>query len=55
MIQNVGQEGRGGGGQPSDGSVVTTSLLKEVVAELSWDARDITNEAVQMLDAFATP
>ena len=36
-------------------NVVTTSLLEEVVAELSRDARDVTEEAVQMLDAFKTP
>ena len=36
-------------------NVVTTSLLEEVVAELSRDGRDVTEEAVQMLDAFKTP
>ena len=36
-------------------NVVTTSLLEEVVAELSRDGRDVTDEAVQMLDAFKTP
>jgi len=42
------QDGRGT-------NVVTTSLLEEVVAELSRDAKDVTDEAVQMLDAFKTP
>ena len=36
-------------------NVVTTFLLEEVVAELSRDAIDVTDEAVQMLDAFKTP
>jgi len=36
-------------------NVVTTQLLEEVVAELSRDAKDVTEEAVQMLDAFRTP
>ena len=42
------------GGGPG-GNVVTTSLLEEVVAELSRDAKDVTDEAVQLLDAFQTP
>jgi len=42
------QDGRGG-------NIVTTSLLEEVVAELSRDAKDVTEEAVQMLDAFKMP
>ena len=46
--------GGGPGGGPG-GNVVTTSLLEEVVAELSRDAKDVTDEAVQLLDAFQTP
>jgi len=42
------QDGRGG-------NIVTTSLLEEVVAEMSRDAKDVTEEAVQMLDAFRMP
>ena len=41
------------GGRGSN--VVTTSLLEEVVAEMSRDARELTEDAVQMLDAFKTP
>eukprot|EP00559_Dactyliosolen_fragilissimus_P002415 CAMPEP_0184863990 /NCGR_PEP_ID=MMETSP0580-20130426/13271_1 /TAXON_ID=1118495 /ORGANISM="Dactyliosolen fragilissimus" /LENGTH=576 /DNA_ID=CAMNT_0027362609 /DNA_START=22 /DNA_END=1752 /DNA_ORIENTATION=+ len=35
--------------------IVTKSLLSNVVAELSRDGEDITNEALQLLDAFETP
>ena len=35
--------------------MVTTALLEEVVAELSRDGKDVTEEALQMLDAFKTP
>ena len=46
----VQQDGRGGAG-----NVVTTALLADVVAELSRDAKDVTDEAAQLLDAFRTP
>ena len=36
-------------------NIVTTSLLEHVVAELSRDAKDVTDEAVQLLDAFSMP
>ncbi|KAL7535352.1 hypothetical protein ACHAXR_006435 [Thalassiosira sp. AJA248-18] len=36
-------------------NIVTTSLLETVVAELSRDAKDVTEEAVQLLDAFRMP
>jgi hypothetical protein len=36
-------------------NIVTTALLEEVVAELSRDAKDVTDEALQLLDAFRTP
>lgn len=44
---------QGGWGAPT--GVVTTSMLEEVVAELSRDGRDVADEAVQLLDAFKTP
>ena len=39
----------------SSANIVTTALLEEVVAELSRDAKDVTDEALQLLDAFRTP
>ena len=36
-------------------NIVTTSLLEHVVVELSRDAKDVTDEAVQLLDAFSMP
>lgn len=49
MIHSGG--GEGGGGV----NIVTTALLEEVVAELSRDAKDVTDEALQLLDAFRPP
>ncbi|KAL7549632.1 hypothetical protein ACHAWF_012897 [Thalassiosira exigua] len=46
-----GRSGGGGGG----GGVVTPRLLEEVVAQLSRTDADVTEEAVQLLDAFRTP
>lgn len=44
------------GGCSSDrNNIVTSALLEEVVAELSRDAKDVTDEALQLLDAFRTP
>ncbi|KAL9179655.1 hypothetical protein ACHAXT_008945 [Thalassiosira profunda] len=45
----------GSGGANARAGVVTTALLEEVVAELSRDAGDVADEAVQLLDAFKTP
>lgn len=39
----------------TNNNIVTTALLEEVVAELSRDAKDVTDEAVQLLDAFRMP
>lgn len=53
--------GRGGGGDGggigggSQQLVVTKSLLADVVADLSRDGDDVTDEALQLLDAFRTP
>ena len=47
-----GAGGSGGGGQQL---VVTKSLLADVVADLSRDGGDVTEEALQLLDAFSTP
>eukprot|EP01082_Thalassiosira_pseudonana_P006335 g6143.t1 g6143 contig20:917343-919339(-) len=43
----------GGGGMNQ--CVVTTDLLEDVVADMSRGAKDVTEEAVQLLDAFKTP
>ena len=54
-----GRGGRGGGGAGGGGGgqqlVVTKSLLADVVADLSRDGGDVTEEALQLLDAFSTP
>ena len=55
-----GRGGRGGGGGSAGGGggqqlVVTKSLLADVVADLSRDGGDVTEEALQLLDAFSTP
>ena len=56
-----GRGGRGGGGGGAGGGgggqqlVVTKSLLADVVADLSRDGGDVTEEALQLLDAFSTP
>ena len=54
-----GGGGRGGGGGSAGGGgqqlVVTKSLLADVVADLSRDGGDVTEEALQLLDAFSTP
>jgi len=51
-----GGEGRGGGGGGGGQQlVVTKSLLADVVADLSRDGGDVTEEALQLLDAFSTP
>eukprot|EP00562_Extubocellulus_spinifer_P002809 CAMPEP_0178486180 /NCGR_PEP_ID=MMETSP0696-20121128/8674_1 /TAXON_ID=265572 /ORGANISM="Extubocellulus spinifer, Strain CCMP396" /LENGTH=574 /DNA_ID=CAMNT_0020113835 /DNA_START=22 /DNA_END=1746 /DNA_ORIENTATION=+ len=51
--------GAGGGGDRIGGGsqqlVVTKSLLADVVADLSRDGGDVTDEALQLLDAFRTP
>ena len=50
--------GRGGGSAGGGGGqqlVVTKSLLADVVADLSRDGGDVTEEALQLLDAFSTP
>ena len=39
------------GGSP----LVTTDLLAEVVADLTRDAKDVNEEAMQLLNAFETP
>lgn len=44
--------GRAGGGM---GNIVTSSLLEDVVADFRRDAKDVTDEAVQLLDAFHMP
>lgn len=35
--------------------LVTTDLLAAVVADLTRDAKDVNDEAMQLLNAFATP
>ena len=57
-----GKGGRGGGGGSAGGGggggqqlVVTKSLLADVVADLSRDGGDVTEEALQLLDACSTP
>ena len=51
-----GKGGRGGGGGGGGQQlVVTKSLLADVVADLSRDGGDVTEEALQLLDAFSTP
>ncbi|KAL7471464.1 hypothetical protein ACHAXS_011823 [Conticribra weissflogii] len=52
MIQRGGSGGGGGG---ANQFIVTTDLLEQVVADLSRDENDVTEEAVQLLDAFKTP
>ena len=47
--------GSGGGGGGGQQLVVTKSLLADVVADLSRDGGDVTEEALQLLDAFSTP
>lgn len=42
-------------GRGTAANVVTTAQLEDVVAELSRDAKDVTDEAVQLLDAWSTP
>lgn len=44
-----------GGCSSNRNNIVTSALLEEVVAELSRDAKDVTDEALQLLDAFRTP
>ena len=56
-----GGRGRGGGdggraaGGGGMGNIVTSSLLEDVVADFRRDAKDVTDEAVQLLDAFHMP
>ena len=56
-----GGGGRGGGdvgraaGGGGMGNIVTSSLLEDVVADFRRDAKDVTDEAVQLLDAFRMP
>lgn len=51
----ISGDGRRGGHRGGNSNVVTTALLEEVVADLSRDAKDVTDEALQLLDAFRTP
>ena len=56
----AGRGGRGGAGGAGAGGgssqlVVTKSLLADVVAEMSRDGGDVTEEALQLLDSFSTP
>lgn len=39
----------------SNGRIVTKELLADIVSELSKDASDILDEALELLDAFDTP
>ena len=64
LMQSDRGGGKGGGGGRGSGSggggggqqlVVTKSLLADVVADLSRDGGDVTEEALQLLDAFSTP
>ena len=50
-----GDSGRAGGGGGGMGNIVTSSLLEDVVADFRRDAKDVTDEAVQLLDAFHMP
>lgn len=50
-----GDGGRAGGGGGGMGNIVTSSLLEDVVADFRRDAKDVTDEAVQLLDAFHMP
>lgn len=54
---NIGRGGaRGsGGGSSVVGNIVTSALLEDVVADFRRDAKDVTDEAVQLLDAFQMP
>jgi hypothetical protein len=48
MVQGISQTN-------NNNSIVTASLLGEVVANLSRSGRDAYDESVQLLDAFRTP
>ena len=54
MSAQTGPGGGGGGGRTAQ-LVVTKSLLADVVADLSRDGGDVTDESLQLLDAFSTP
>lgn len=50
------QGGNNSGGRSSSvGNIVTSALLEDVVADFRRDAKDVTDEAVQLLDAFHMP
>eukprot|EP00985_Skeletonema_marinoi_P005683 scaffold2468_cov133-Skeletonema_marinoi.AAC.5 len=50
------QGGNGSGGRSSSvGNIVTSALLEDVVADFRRDAKDVSDEAVQLLDAFHMP
>ena len=50
------QGGNNSGGRSSSvGNIVTSSLLEEVVADFRRDAKDVSDEAVQLLSAFHSP
>lgn len=55
MIHSGGRSSNSITSSAGASNIVTTALLEEVVAELSRDAKDVTDEAVQLLDAFRTP
>lgn len=50
-----GGGGDGGRSGSSVGNIVTSALLEDVVADFRRDAKDVTDEAVQLLDAFHMP
>eukprot|EP00986_Skeletonema_menzelii_P013832 scaffold8470_cov118-Skeletonema_menzelii.AAC.6 len=50
------QGGNGSGGRSSSmGNIVTSALLEDVVADFRRDAKDVSDDAVQLLDAFHMP
>lgn len=55
---NNNSSGGGRGGSSSSsvvGNIVTAALLEDVVADFRRDAKDVADEAVQLLDAFHMP
>lgn len=50
------QGGNGSGGRSSSvGNIVTSALLEDVVADFRRDSKDVSDDAVQLLDAFHMP
>jgi len=50
------QGGNGSGGRSSSvGNIVTSALLEDVVSDFRRDSKDVSDDAVQLLDAFHMP